>query len=156
MTKTQALLQRSCSKELHQAVGTSDLTAWASDPATTVVLSRPQKLQPGTGRASLSKESLREIERTLALSCADETEKADMQSVRHPLNLLASAFQLVKPTSSFLELWMQLNSNLLTEMVDRPVTALVGTWGRSRTCNINSTIAREDRLAVEQPLLGVL
>jgi hypothetical protein len=94
MTKTQVLLQRSFSKELDQAVGTSGLIAWASDPAITVVLSRPQKLQPGTGRVPLSKESVRAIERTLALSCTYETKKAEMQSVRHQLNLLAIAFQL--------------------------------------------------------------
>jgi hypothetical protein len=71
----------------------------------------------------LSQESVREIERSLALSCAYE-DRNSSETVRHQLQCVTIALQLVKPTSDFLNLWILLDGNNMTEMVARDVSDL--------------------------------
>ena len=53
---------------------------------------------------------------------------------------MAIALQLVKPTVFFLNLWLQLDSDGLTEMVLRPVSTLTDSC-LSPICDTNNTIA---------------
>lgn len=124
MTQTQLILLRSCSKDLQQAIGTGGPIVCGKYPTADITLSQPPKIQSETGRVPLSKESICLIERTLALSCTYDSDKVDAEGVRHQLQLVAIALQLVKPTFSFLQLWVQLDRNHTTEMVERSVSDL--------------------------------
>lgn len=132
MTKIQLILLRNCSPELKRAIETTGPIECISDPH--VVLSQVPQMIPGTGSVPLSGDSLNEVERSLALSCTyEEATTEDCETVRHQLKLVAIALQLVKPTVSFLELWLKLATGNLTEAVNRPVSDL----GRSGPWNIS-------------------
>lgn len=122
MTKTQLMLLRSYSPELIQYVRDNGpvLLPHVSIP---IVLSQSPTIQPVTGRVPLSRESVREVERSLALSCTYEDYNSS-DAIRHQLQCVIIAFQLVKPTSDFLNLWIQLDSSNMTEMATRDVSDL--------------------------------
>lgn len=124
MTKMQVVLLRSCAEDFRCTVATSGPIGCPVDPAIPIVLRQPPKIQAETGRAPLRNDSIRKIERMLALSCMYDDKEADGEAVRHQLMLFEIAFQLVKPTVSFMQLWMRLEENNLTDMVSRPVSDL--------------------------------
>ena len=122
MAKTHLILLRSCSSDLIQEVRNNGPVLFPHVPIP-IVLSQPPTIQSGTGRVPLSQESVREIERSLALSCAYE-DRNSSETVRHQLQCVTIALQLVKPTSDFLNLWILLDGNNMTEMVARDVSDL--------------------------------
>lgn len=124
MTKTQVVLLRSCHDDFQHTIDNRGPIVCFDDAATRIVLSRAPSIQVGTGKVRLSRESIQQMEHMLALSCTYDCGKADTDAVRHQIKLLEIAFQLTKPTCSFLQLWMQLDSDGLTEMVNRPVSDL--------------------------------
>lgn len=124
MIQTELLLLRSCSDEFCRSIKETGPIQCPNDPLIPIVLSQPPKIRPGTGKVPLSQESARQIERMLSLSCIHDSDIVEAETVRHELSLLGIAFQLVKPTYSFLQLRMCLDGNGLTEIVNRPVSDL--------------------------------
>ncbi len=121
--KAQLLLLRDCSADLVRSVARDGPVLCISQPIR-VNLTKPPTIEAGTGRVPLLPESLREIDRLLTLRCDFATHLPGGEHARHTLNLVAIALQLVKPTRSFLELWMQLDHLGLTELVTSPVREL--------------------------------
>lgn len=122
MAKTQLILLSSCSPELVQRVRDNGQLMLPHIPIP-IAVSKPPSLQPQTGRVQLSTESVRKIDRSLALSYTYE-DHAAADAVHHQPRCLAIAFQLVKPTSDFLNLWMQLDGSGTTEVATREVSDL--------------------------------
>jgi hypothetical protein len=123
MTKTQLILLESGSTELKAKIATGGPLVLSGTPS--VVLSLPPKITPETGRVPLRKEVVEGIEtNSIAILCTYDNGVFANEMVRHQLESIAIALQLVKPTVFFLDLWLQLDSNNLTEMVQRPVSDL--------------------------------
>jgi hypothetical protein len=72
----------------------------------------------------LAPESLSEIERVLTLRCDFDTRLPGGEHARHTLFVFAVALQLVKPTRSFFELWLQLDHLGMPELASSPVRQL--------------------------------
>jgi hypothetical protein len=62
--------------------------------------------------------------KSIAIACEYDTGVVADNVVRHQLKIMAIALQLVKPTEYFLNLWLQLDGDNLTEMVAHPVSDL--------------------------------
>src|SRR5271157_4080657 len=123
MTKTQLVLLKSGSDKLKQKIAAGGPIVLCGTPS--VVLSSPPKITPETGRVPLRKEVVEDIEKSsIAISCTYDNGVIANEMVRHQLHIVAIALQLVKPTMFFLNLWLQLDSDDLTEMVLRPVSDL--------------------------------
>ncbi len=129
MRKTQLILLRSYTTELIETIRSRGAIECIGETASPVVLTTPPMIVAETGRIPLSKDDVREVERCLALSCTFESESIREGHVRHQLDLVAIALQLVKPAANFLELWLQLDHSGETEMVNRPVSHLGHTMG---------------------------
>jgi hypothetical protein len=121
--KSQLLVLRGCSAKLVETIDASGpiLCDSATPP---IYLARSPKFVAETGRVPLPPESIREIDRTLALRCDYDTRVPGGEDVRHRLDIVAIALQLVKPTYPFLELWLQLDEQGLPELVSTPVRQL--------------------------------
>jgi len=118
--KTQLILLRDCSRELVAAVAQHGPFLFATTPVGSVYLRNPPAIAPGVGRVPLMSESVREIERSMALSC-ECGDDVSFDVVRHELQQVAVAIQLVKPSRLFLELWLQLDGDGEPEYADRSV-----------------------------------
>jgi hypothetical protein len=87
-----------------------------------VVLALPPKIAPNAGSVQLRKSVFDKIARnSISLLCEYDDSAVEQRAVRRQLEIAAIAIQLVKPTYSFLDLWIQLDSTNLSEMVTRPV-----------------------------------
>jgi hypothetical protein len=95
------------------------------------------------GRVPLSDSTVTEIERVLALSSAYNDERGHA-AVRHQIQVVAFALQLVKPAFSFLHLWTCQDENALTEVVDRAVSDLGMDLGHNPISAISDTTARQN------------
>jgi hypothetical protein len=114
MTKKQMMLLWGCDSDSIRERG--PIKPW-STPAIMITLDRPPAIQPNTGKIPLSTEVVRQLGRRLALCCECDTD--NWKTVRSRLQIVATALHLVKPTVRFLELWIMLDSEGLTEMADR-------------------------------------
>jgi hypothetical protein len=123
MAQTQVILLRSCSEELAQQIDASGPIVFPGIPNAPVNLSRAPNTAPETGRVLLSRFTVDVVTRLLALSCTYEDNK-ERNAVHHQLNLVAIALQLVKPTSPFLRLWMQLDGGNMVVMAERGISDL--------------------------------
>jgi hypothetical protein len=88
-----------------------------------VHLRQPPAIVPKTGSVPLPCGSVRAINRSMALSC-EYSNGTLLDSVRHELQQVAIAIQLVKPSRLFLELWLQLDGNGLPKFADTSVRDL--------------------------------
>jgi hypothetical protein len=120
--KTQLILLCDCSRELSAAVVQHGPILCATTPVGSIHLRIPPALTPGSGRVPLTAESIKAIERTMALSCEYEDDVG--LAVRHELQQVGVAIQLAKPTRLFLELWLQLDGEGEPEYADRSVRDL--------------------------------
>lgn len=120
---TQLRLLRDCGQKLVQVVSAGPIECMSVGPVR-VMLTPPPPIPSGAGKLPLSSESTREIDRMLALRCDYDTSKPGGESVRHFLDVFAIALQLVKPTRSFLDLWLQLDESGLPELITSPVRQL--------------------------------
>jgi hypothetical protein len=120
MTKTQLILLQSGSDDLRQKLATEGSIALFDTP--TVVLALPPKIVSDAGRVHLRNGVVDDINRnSISILCMYDDGNFSQQMVRHQLEIAAIAIQLVQPTYYFLDLWLQLDGNNLTEMVSRPV-----------------------------------
>ena len=123
MTKTLLILLQSACDDLKKKIvqeGPIALRGTAS-----VILAPPPKLLSDAGRVHLRRGVIEVIERcTIAVLCTYDDGTITGETVHHQLNIVAIALQLVKPTFSFLDLWLRLDGENLTEMVSRPVSDL--------------------------------
>lgn len=122
MAKTQLMLLPSCSQELIQRVRNNGQLEILKVPHL-IVLSQAPAIRPQTGRVPLSAECVRQVEQSLALSCRYEDE-AGGNAVCHQLRCAATALQLIKPISDFLNLWMQLDDENTPELAARDIADL--------------------------------
>jgi hypothetical protein len=123
MTKTQLILVTSGSDELKEKIVADGPIVLPGTPA--VALSLPPRIIAETGRVHLRQTVVETIEgNSVALVCQYETGVIADKVVRHHLDIVAIALQLVKPTEYFLDLWLQLDGDNLTEMVAHPVSDL--------------------------------
>jgi hypothetical protein len=123
MTKTQLILLTGGSSELKEKIVKDGPITLSSTPA--VVLSLPPKITAETGRVQLRKTVVESIERnSIAIECKYDSGVIADKAVRHHLETVGIAIQLVKPTTVFLVLWLQLDENNLTEMAGQPVSDL--------------------------------
>jgi hypothetical protein len=120
---TQLRLLRDCGQKLVQIVSAGPIECMSAGPVR-VLLTSPQPIPPNTGKFPLSSENTREIDRMLALRCDYDPSKPSGESVHHLLDVFAIALQLVKPTHSFLDLWLQLDERELPELITTPVRQL--------------------------------
>lgn len=121
MTKTQLILLTSGSSELKEKIVRDGPIPLSSVPA--VVLSLPPKITAEAGRVQLRKTVVESIERnSIAIVCKYDSDVVADKTVRHQLETVAIAIQMVKPTAVFLVLWLQLDENNLTEMARQPVS----------------------------------
>ena len=118
---TQLLLLRDCGAELKRVVDSTGPIECMNVPPIKVTLAPSPRITPGAGKLPLPSESTREIDGMLALRCDFDTRQSGGDSVRHFLDVLAIALQLVKPTRSFLDLWVQLDERGLPELITTPV-----------------------------------
>ncbi len=123
MIKTQLLLLTSASDELREKIAKEGPIVLEGTPA--VVLFFSPKITAETGRVHLRKTVVESIEKkTIAITCKYDPGVIADKAVRHRLEIMAIALQLVKPTEYFLDLWFQLDGDNLTEMVAHPVSDL--------------------------------
>jgi hypothetical protein len=123
MTKTQLILLTSCSDELKETIVKDGPIMFPCTLA--VALSLPPKIAAEAGRVPLRKTVIERIEKnSIAIACTYNADIVADSTVKHQLEVVAIAFQLVKPTVYFLCLRLQLDNDNLTEMVDRPVSDL--------------------------------
>jgi hypothetical protein len=118
--KTQLILLCDCSRELCTAVAQHGPILCATTPVGSIYLRIPPALAPESGRVPLTAESIKAIERSMALSCEYEDD-VNFNAVRHELQQVAVAIQLAKPTRLFLGLWLQLDADGKPEYTDRSV-----------------------------------
>ena len=122
MAKTQLMLLPSCSQELIQRVRNNGQLEILKIPRL-ILLSQAPAIQPQTGRVPLSVECVRQVDRSLVLSCKYEDETGG-DGVCHQLRCASIALQLIRPTSDFLNLWMQLDDQNTPEMAARDIADL--------------------------------
>src|SRR5277367_4266953 len=123
MIKTQLILLKSSSDELKKRIATGGPIALPGAPS--IVLSLPPKIAHEAGRVPLRRAVVEDIERnSIAIAWTYDSGVIANETVSHQLRIVAIALQLVKPTVLFLNLWLQLDSDNLTEMVHRPVSDL--------------------------------
>jgi hypothetical protein len=123
MTKTQLILLTSGSSELKEKIVKDGPITLSSTPA--VVLSLPPKITAETGQVQLRKTVVESVERnSIAIACKYDSGVVADKAVRHHLETVAIAIQMVKPTAVFLALWLQLDEHNLTEMAGQPVSDL--------------------------------
>ena len=123
MTKTQLILLTRGSDDLREKIVKDGPIVLPGTP--TAVLSFPPKIIAETGRVHLRQTVVERIERkSIAIVCKYDTSVFADQVVKHQLKVVAITLQLVKPTVQFLNLWLQLDGENLTEMVAHPVSDL--------------------------------
>ena len=120
MTKKQILLLRSCDSKLIKITTQTGSIQCTSD----IILSLPPAITPNAGRVPLSEMNVLQIKNMIALSSTYDSNINNIDSVHHRLRLVAITLQLVKPTCNFLNLWLLLDGNNMTEAVDRTVSYL--------------------------------
>jgi hypothetical protein len=123
MTKTQLILLNGGSDGLKAKIAKDGPIALPGTPP--VVLSLPPRITAEAGLVRLREAVVESIARnSIAIACAYDTDVIAGEAVKHQLEVVAITFQLVKPTVQFLNLWLQLDGNNLTERVARPVSDL--------------------------------
>jgi hypothetical protein len=123
MTKTQLIFLVNCSDELKERIVKDGPIVLPGNPA--VVLSLPPQIAAEAGRVHLRQTVVESIERnSIALACEYDPGRVADTTVRHQLETVAIAVQMVKPTPVFLVLWLQLDEDNLIEMAGHPVSDL--------------------------------
>ena len=123
MMRTQLILLHDCSDALVAAIERDGLLLCTSTAAGSVYLRKPPAIAPGTGCAPLPRESVQAIDHGLVLSC-EYDDITSWDSIRHELQQVAVAIQLVKPSGLFLEYWLQLDESGEPEFADTCVRDL--------------------------------
>lgn len=120
--KTQLIILRSCTPELTHQVQERGAIAFLTDSCS-IEISRPPIISSEGSRVQLPPDSVREINRSLALSCK-YGDNVQGEQVQHQLKCSAIAIQLVKPCVDFLNLWLQLDNRNAPQTASRDVSDL--------------------------------
>ena len=111
MIRTHYLFLRDCSKELHREIDEKGEIQTLVTPA--ITLGHPENLHDVPLNSLLDKENVRELSKWLSLSCKYDASAppSNPEEIEHTLGVIATALQLVKPTTDFCEFRLQCESD---------------------------------------------
>ncbi len=111
MVTTHYLLLRDCSKELQREI--SEKGEIQCLPMPPIRLDRPENLHDAHLNSLLERQNVHEVSKWLALSCTYDVgaPPASVRKIEHSLEVIATALQLVKPTTDFCKFRLQCESD---------------------------------------------